>query len=443
MSGSERTVVVKKNILGSFGVKGLSLLITLILVPLTIDMLDQVKYGIWITIFSIVSWFNLMDMGIGNGFRNKFAEAVAKRNIELAKEYVQTFYSSMGIIAIAFLLVFTLINPLLNWTIILNLPLLFDENISLILWVVFALFCVQLYVKGISTIFMALQKTTYSNALMLSANIASLVFILFLKTLNLISLFSIALAFMAGPIIVYSAISLYSFSKNLKLYKPNLLYIPQKKYLNNLIGLGLKFFFIQITSVVMYMSSNIIITQLYGPAEVTPYNVAFRLYSSVQVVFSIIVTPFWTAFTEAHAKNDFNWMKSSISKLIKIWGIFSIGVFVIWLVSPFIFKIWVGEKVIITNSLSFQFALFVIINSLSSIFMFFLNGIGKISIVLFGAVFQFVLYIPFAFLLADSFNLNLTGIVIATNICLFVPLILVVIQTKKIINHSAYGIWNK
>lgn len=442
-SGSDRTQIVKKNIAGSFAVKGLSLIITLVLVPLTINLLDQEKYGIWITIFSVVSWFNLMDMGIGNGFRNKFAEAVATDKKELAKEYVQTFYSSMGLIALGFFILFSIINPLLNWYKILNLPISFDENISLIVWVVFALFCVQLYIKGISTILMSLQKTTYSNAIMLSANIAALILILFLKTINFVSLFSIALAFMLGPIVVYLLVSIYSFKNNLKLYKPRLLNLPQKIYLNDLVGLGLKFFFIQVTSVVMYLSSNIIITQLYGPADVTPYNVAFRLYSSVQVVFSIIVTPFWSAFTEAYAKNDNTWIKNSLNKLIKIWSLFSVGVVVFWLISPFVFKLWVGEKVIIPNSLSLQFALFVIINSLSSIFMFFVNGIGKITLTLYGALFQLIVNIPLAVVLAKNMNLHTSGIVLATNICLLVPLFFVTIQTKKIINLNAYGIWNK
>lgn len=441
--GSKRTITVKKNILGSFGIKGFSLLITLFLVPLTIDLLDKEKYGIWITIFSIVSWFNLLDMGIGNGFRNKFAEAIALGNDNLGKQYVQTFYSSMGIIAFVFLLLFTLVNQSVNWHKILNLNSTFDENISQIIWFVFALFCVQLYIKNISTILMALQKTVESNAIILFTNVASFVLIYILKLSGWASLFSIALSFMIGPILVYLIASIYYFNTKLFVFKPVLFTFPKKKFVNNLIGLGLKFFFIQITSIVMYLSSNIIITQLYGPAEVTPYNVAFRLYSSIQVVFSIIVTPFWSAFTEAYTKNDYVWMKNSIRKLIVIWFVFSIGVSVVWLLSPYIFKIWVGEKVGISNSLSLQFAFFVIINSLSSIFMFFVNGIGKISIASIGATFQLITYIPLAIFLSKYNNLHLVGIVLATNICLIIPLIFVLFQTKKILNETASGIWNK
>jgi hypothetical protein len=44
----------------------------------------------------------MMDFGLGNGFRNKFAEAIALDKKDLAKEYMSTFYSSMVIIAFAY-----------------------------------------------------------------------------------------------------------------------------------------------------------------------------------------------------------------------------------------------------------------------------------------------------------------------------------------------------
>jgi O-antigen/teichoic acid export membrane protein len=442
-SGSARTKVIKKNIIGSFGIKGLSIATSLVLVPLTLHLLDQEKYGIWITIFSIVTWFNMMDIGMGNGFRNKFADALARGERKLGKEYVQTFYSSMAIIALSFLSIFTVINPFLNWSKILNLPTNFDENINLIVWSVFALFCIQLYLKNISTILLALQKTTYSNSLMLMANIGALIFIFILQYLNMISLFSIALAFMSAPVIVFLITTLFTFNGYLKEFKPQLFSLPKKKYLNDLVGLGLKFFFIQITTVVMFSSSNIIITQLYGPSEVTPYNIAFRLFSTVLTVFTIIVTPFWGAFTEAHAMEDFNWIKKSIKKLISIWGLFVIGTFVLWIISPFIFRIWVGREVIIPLDLSLQFAIFTVIMSWTNLFVFYINGVGKIKLQLYIAIFQCIVNIPLAVILAKYLGLGTSGIILATNINMLIPAILIPIQYKKLINNTAHDIWSK
>ena len=75
--GHERTVKAKKNIVASFVIKGLNIAIGLILVPLTINYLNPTKYGIWITLSSVIGWFSFFDIGLGNGLRNRFAEAIA------------------------------------------------------------------------------------------------------------------------------------------------------------------------------------------------------------------------------------------------------------------------------------------------------------------------------------------------------------------------------
>ena len=78
LKGHERSVKAKKNILGSILIKGFSILISLIVVPLTINYINPSRYGIWLTLSSIVGWFSFFDIGLTQGLRNKFAEAKAK-----------------------------------------------------------------------------------------------------------------------------------------------------------------------------------------------------------------------------------------------------------------------------------------------------------------------------------------------------------------------------
>src|ERR1035437_3613086 len=118
--GHERSVKAKKNILGAFIVKGGSILINLLLVPLTLNYLNPVKYGIWITLTSLVGWFGFFDIGLGNGLRNRFAEAIAIGNHKLAKTYVSTTYAILIIIITIVLVFFYIINFFLDWGVILN-----------------------------------------------------------------------------------------------------------------------------------------------------------------------------------------------------------------------------------------------------------------------------------------------------------------------------------
>ena len=97
---SSRTKNITKHVLLSALYKGGHILATFLLVPLTIDFLDTENYGIWLTLSSFIAWFSFFDIGLGNGLRNKFAEAKAKDDLELAKGYVSTAYYTIGSISL-------------------------------------------------------------------------------------------------------------------------------------------------------------------------------------------------------------------------------------------------------------------------------------------------------------------------------------------------------
>ena len=84
--GDARSLVVKKNMIGSIFIKGISILIQLILVPLTLGYLSQELYGVWLTISSIMLWLNFFDVGLTLGLKNRLSEAIA-RNDAFAPAY--------------------------------------------------------------------------------------------------------------------------------------------------------------------------------------------------------------------------------------------------------------------------------------------------------------------------------------------------------------------
>ena len=57
--GNERSVAVKKNIAVSLVLKCISILVSLQVVPLTIGYVNPTKYGIWLTLSSIIAIWGL------------------------------------------------------------------------------------------------------------------------------------------------------------------------------------------------------------------------------------------------------------------------------------------------------------------------------------------------------------------------------------------------
>ena len=91
-SGDERSVLVKKNIYFSFLIKGFSISISLLLVPLTLNYLSVYEFGVWLTLSSIFTWINYFDIGLGNGLRNRLAESMARQDKKLGQIYVSTTF---------------------------------------------------------------------------------------------------------------------------------------------------------------------------------------------------------------------------------------------------------------------------------------------------------------------------------------------------------------
>jgi O-antigen/teichoic acid export membrane protein len=186
-----------------------------------------------------------------------------------------------------------------------------------------------------------------------------------------------------------------------------------------------------------------IITHLYGPEEVTIYNIAYKYFSIILMVFSMAMTPFWSAFTDAFYRNEFDWIKSIMRKLLIVWislFIISIGMLAF---SESIYRLWLGKMVAVPFRLSLVVYIYFTLSSFSMIFTSFLNGVGKIRLSLISAISEAILFIPAAILFAKYLNLGIAGIVLASSISPLIGIIWMPIQYNKLINQKATGYWNK
>jgi O-antigen/teichoic acid export membrane protein len=117
---SARDKNINRQIIFSFLAKGLGLSISLVQIPLLLDILGTESYGIWLTLLSITSWISIMDIGIGNGLRNKLTESLATNDLEKARKYVSTAYVSLALIMLLPFLLAVLILPFVNIQTLLN-----------------------------------------------------------------------------------------------------------------------------------------------------------------------------------------------------------------------------------------------------------------------------------------------------------------------------------
>lgn len=440
--GHSRSVRAKKNILASFAIKGCNILIGFVLVPLLIDYLNETKYGIWLTLTSLVAWFDLFDIGLGNGMKNKVAESLAKNDQELARYYVSTTYFALTLIVGLVLLVFFIAQNFIPWSAVFNAAPELGQELQTVALIVFGFFSAQFVIQLIGKLFEADQKPAISNVLRLIAQVLILVVVIILSKTTQDSLIYISLALMLIPLVVHLIASFYFYSGMYAVYRPSLKYV-KAEYFRPLMSLGGSFFLIQVAYIVLYTTDSMIITRLLGPEHVTTYNIAYKYFNMVPVVFNMVMVPFWAAFTDAFTRGEVEWIKKIINKSLRLWMGIVFMVLCMIVLSPLFYSLWVGDRISVPLSLSIAMGVYGIIYSFTTIYDMFLNGVGKLRLSLYLAIFSMVVNIPLSYFFAIPLGMGLTGVIVATIVSILPDLVFRPIQFYKLVNGTASGIWNK
>lgn len=439
--GQERSIKAKKNIIGSFFIRGTSIVISIVMVPLAINYVNVSQYGIWLTISSIVVWFSFFDIGLTQGLRNKFAEAVAKGNHELAQIYVSTTYAILGIICSAIWLVFLFVNQYLNWPKILNSPSSMHRELSILALMVFTYFCLNFVLKIINILLIADQQPALSSLLALFGQIFSLLCIFILVHTTKGSLIYLGAVFCFSPVVILLIAHVFFFKGNFKKYRPSISKV-QFPYARSLFNLGVVFFVIQVAGIVQYQTANIIIAQQFSTADVTQYNIAYKYFGITKMGYAIFLLPFWSACTEAFLKNDIAWIKKSIAKYKQLIALLFLAGCIMLIFSNKVYDVWLGKgKVNINFYLSLWGFIYFFTTMIADTYVSFLNGINALRIQFIACLLSPFVFIGVAFLLLKYFKMGVYSLFIASIVCNFNGLILAPLQYHMIINKKKKGIW--
>jgi O-antigen/teichoic acid export membrane protein len=438
--GDPRSVKAKKNILVSLFIKGFSIVVSFLLVPLTLGYLNPYEYGVWLTLSSIIIWLDFFDIGLGNGLRNKLSEALAAGNLKLAQVYVSTTFFVLLISIFIFYILFLLIQNWIDWYSLLNVDSMIIPNLKLIIIVVFGFVCFSFVLKVISNVYLANQLPMVNNLISFAGQLFLLISIFLLKIFTTGTLDKVAIVYVSIPALVLLISYPITFNFKFKHLKPTYKLIDFE-HLKGLLGIGFQFFFIQIGGLLIFTTSNLIISNTLSPAEVTPYNIAYKYFYSIVLIFSIIVTPMWSAATEAYARGDNDWIKRGMNSMMKIGFFATLLIILLIFISDFIYDIWVGDDVHIPMQLNVLTGIYMIILIFSNCYSTFIFGLGKLRLQLYNTIIMGILFIPLAIFFSHKFGIS--GIMFSLCIVNVPALILNPIQFFKLINGTANGIWRK
>ena len=419
--------------------RGVNLIVSFISVPLAVGYLGRDRYGIWITISSLLAFLSFADLGLGGSLLNALSDAFGREDRSQAQRYVASAFWLLAIIASILWIPFAGGHHWIATQLFSGgadaLSLAEASTAILIAITVFFLnFPLNLYTQVLT----AYQQRTIVNICAIITSIGNLLAIIAVIAFKG-GLVWLVLGYSGCGLLVslIASVWLYFYSK--PWLKPSTSAIDSS-LMRNLLGAGWMFLVTSIFWIVNLQADNLIISHFLGPGEVTPYSISYRLLSYAVIFQSFAVVALWPAYTEAKARGDNGWIRRAFKANLIFSFVSSLPLTVVFVVfGQQIIRWWAGEAAVPTVSLLVWMAVWNLLLATFSAGSFLLNAFGRLTgMTIYGTV-TAVVNIILSIVLVQRWGVN--GVVFASVVSLgllsYLPIFLEAKRTLQSLPRSS------
>ena len=437
----KRSAIVIKNSMATALMKVAVLLCSLVMVPITLNYLNAENYGIWMAMTSILYWFAFFDVGLGNGMRNYLSEAISRQDYIKARSYFSTAIFLLAIIAVLIGILSLIIIFQLDLNHIFNTHIMSNKSLAYIMVVAISFSLIQFVAKNVGMVYIAMQRYAINDFIVFIGQLISTIIVYIITKTTESHLIYIVIAITSIPALVFILASIPLLKQHPQL-KPSIKSIDFASA-KKIIGKGLGFFIIQITScLVIFGSANILISHYCGPEQVTVYNISYKLFNILIIIYTIIISPLWNAYTDASVKNDYAWIRKIFKKSIYLWAASLLLGLLMLLISGWFFKKWVGNSVDIPLGVSISILIYVCMFNFNNCVTYLINGLNKIKIQIITSILGTIIYlIAVCFFIKGTYGIY--GISISMCVIYTLMSLVHLYQCNLLAKNKAHGIWNE
>ena len=364
--------------LASMAARGVGIAAALITVPLTVRYLGPERYGLWVTISSLLAFLSFADLGMGNGLLNAVAAAHGAGDEAAARRYVSSAFFFLLAVAAALGLAFAGAYALVPWPRLFNVrsPLAAVEAGPAVA-VLVACFVANLPLGVVQRVQLGYQEGFANSAwegMGSALSLAGLVLAVHARA----GVPWLVLAAAGGPTIALLLNGYALFWRR----RPALL--PRPSYVSRdagarVVRVGILFFVLQVVGATAFLSDNLIAAQIVGASAVTTYAVPKRLFDLQTVLCGLALAPLWPAYGEAAVRGDVAWIRAALRRSVGAVLLFTVlasAVLVVW--GAPIVRLWAGPAVRPSFALLLGLGLWTVMLNVGTAASMFLNGVNAI-----------------------------------------------------------------
>lgn len=429
----ERHRRVALTALAAAAAKVISVSSLLISIPLTLHYLGAERYGMWMTIGSLIAMMAFADLGIGNGLLNAIAESHGRDDKASVRRHASSAYVILSLIAVSIVTVFAVAYPLLSWHQIFNV----QSDIAQIeaapaLAVFVCCFAAGIPLSVVQRTQTGLQQGFTANLWQCVGSLLGLAGILVAVHLQASLPWLVAAA--AGlPLVAALGNTLLFFGHQRRDLAPHP-GLAQTDSIRRIVQTGALFFVLQIVIAAAYLSDNIIITHALGAEAVAQYSVPEKMFSVISTVLLMAIAPLWPAYGEAIARGDQDWSRRTLVRSLQLTAITSgLLSLVLIIAGPWLLSLWVGHAVSVSLLLLVSLGIWKTLDSVGNALAMYLNGRGMLRIQAILGTLMAIVAVTLKLVLVE--RLGVAGAPMATAIaysaCILLPLAWIVPRSMR------------
>ena len=327
----------------------------LISIPLTLHYLGVERFGMWMTISSLVALLAFTDFGIANGVLNVVADAHGRDDRAGIRRAIASGLFILAGVSLALLAVFSLVYPWVDWPAVFNVHsprAQAEAGPALAAFV--ACYAATIPLIVVQRAQMGLQQGFLAGLWQCAGSLCGLVAVLVAIGLQA-GLPWLVLALTGAPLLAALLNTLYFFAWAQPELRPGFSSVSRATC-RAVASTGALFFVLQLAGAVAYASDNFVIAQMLGAPAVAEYAVPEKLFALLSIAVAMALGPLWPAYGEAIARGDSAWVARTLKRsfLVAV-AVAGAGALLLVIFGPAIVELWVRGS--ITPALSVLVAL--------------------------------------------------------------------------------------
>lgn len=343
-----------------------TVMVTLLTIPQAYQYLGTTLFGIWMTLSSFIGFLAFADLGMGNGVINAVASARARADATALGATVSSAYVWMVAFSVVLGVVAAALARQINLADVYHLTGAEEARSAATATVVFAiLFLANLPAALIQKIQWGMQEGYLASCWQIASSVLTIVTvpIAIARAADL----WVLVACLFGAQVLCNIANTISYFVRKRSLRPRLV-LATSGDIQTLLKTGLLFLVLQLAVAFAYQSDYLVIINVLGPEAVSEYSIAQRLFQIISVGLGTILGAFWPAYSDAVAKGDTAWVKTTFLRSLLLGA----GASIILSLTAYVFfadivTLWVGEKYSSTSLLIGGLAIWVVIDVLGNV----------------------------------------------------------------------------